>query len=102
MRKYARTDKNHSEIVAALRKAGCSVLSLASLGNGAPDILVGRTAYVGHETNYNFLLEVKDSDKPPSARALTPDEQKWQASWRGQVCTVTSVEEALRAVGVMT
>lgn len=45
-------DQNHAEIVHALRDVGCSVLSLASLGRGAPDLLCG---YKGR----NVLLEVK-------------------------------------------
>lgn len=30
-----------AEIAEALRRAGCTVQSLAALGNGAPDLLVG-------------------------------------------------------------
>ena len=40
MRRAARVDSNHIEIVKAFRKLGCSVLSLASLGKGVPDLLV--------------------------------------------------------------
>lgn len=93
MRK-ARVDDNHAEIVAALRQVGCSVQSLASLGNGCPDLLVGT-----HKAN--FLLEVKDGRKSPSRRKLTPDEKDWHEAWRGQVCVVESVNDALRVVGIM-
>ena len=41
MRRRPRVDANQAEIVAALRAAHCSVQSLASLGDGAPDLLVG-------------------------------------------------------------
>ena len=93
MRKFARVDDNHAEIAAALRQAGCSVQSLASLGSGCPDLLVGRH-------NANFLLEVKDGRKSPSKRRLTPDEKDWHEAWRGQVCVVESVNDALWVVGV--
>ena len=78
----------------ALRAIGCTVYSLAEVGNGVPDLLVG---YHG----VNLLLEVKDGAKPPSARKLTPDQQQFHATWRGQKVVVTSVNEALAAVGVM-
>ena len=38
----AKIDANQNEIVDALRKAGCSVQILSSVGKGCPDILVGR------------------------------------------------------------
>jgi hypothetical protein len=48
-----------------------------------------------------FLVEVKDGAKPPSARQLTPDQERWHREWRGPVAVVTSVDEALRAVGLL-
>lgn len=93
MRRAARIDDNQREIVEALRRAGASVESLAPMGKGVPDLLVG-------VKRNNYLLEVKDGSKRPSARRLTPDEQVWQARWGGQVVTVESVEEALQAVGL--
>ena len=36
-----RVDRNHSEIVDALRQAGASVQSLVKVGDGCPDLLVG-------------------------------------------------------------
>ena len=40
MRRAARTDSNHLELVKAFRTLGCSVLSLAAVGKGVPDLLV--------------------------------------------------------------
>lgn len=91
MRRAARVDDNQAEIVAALRAAGCSVTSLASIGKGCPDIVVGRAGM-------NYLMEIKDGNKPPSKRSLTPEEKKWHESWKGQVAVVESVEDALRVV----
>lgn len=93
MRRAARVDANHAEIVAALRAAGCSVSSIAAVGGGLPDLLVGRSGM-------NYLLEVKDGSKSPSARRLTKDEQEWHDVWRGVVHTVYSVQDALKAVGL--
>ena len=91
MRRRARTDGNHSEIVAALRAAGCSVQSLAALGSGVPDLLVG-------VAGRNLLVEVKNGRKPPSKRRLSPDEIQWHQQWAGQVITVASIDEALAVI----
>ena len=97
MRRAARVDENQSTIVKALRAHGCDVLSLAAVGNGCPDLLVSRPYYPRHY----FLLEVKDGAKPPSARKLTPDQLKFHAEWKGPIHVVTSVQEALDAVGIV-
>ena len=94
MRRAAKVDDNQGEIVAALRAAGCSVTSLASVGRGCPDLVVGRAGVT-------YLLEVKDGSKPPSKRRLTPDEKAWHGAWRGQVAVVESVQDAFKAVGMM-
>lgn len=91
MRRHAKTDANQTEIVAALRAIGCSVLSLAPLGNGAPDLLIG---IFGR----NYLLEVKDGAKPPSRRALTPLEKEFHNTWKGQVAIVETAEQAIEIV----
>jgi len=93
VRYAAKVDANQGEIVKALRDIGCTVQSLAPVGGGVPDLLVG---YHG----VNYLLEVKDGSRPPSERGLTPHQEKFHASWRGQKTVVTSREEALAAVGV--
>ena len=91
MRRAAKIDANHGDIVEALRGIGCSVLSLAPLGKGAPDLLVG---YWGRNT----ILEVKDGSKPPSKRKMTPDEEAFAEAWRGQYAVVETVEQAIEAV----
>lgn len=63
------------------------------MGRGVPDLLVGFRGA-------NLLLEIKDGAKQPSKRQLTPDEAAWHAKWRGQVCVVETLAEALAAVGL--
>lgn len=94
MRYRPRIDGNQKEIVRALRDVGASVLSLAALGHGVPDLLC---AFRG----VTVMLEVKDGSLPPSHRRLTPDEQNFIDLWRGRVYVVESVEAALKAVGAM-
>jgi len=93
MRRAAAVDANQKAIVAALRTVGCSVLPLHAVGKGCPDLLVGWGGF-------NLLMEVKDGKKPPSARALTQDQVDFHRDWRGHVAVVTSVKEALEAVGI--
>lgn len=91
MRRAAKVDDNQAEIVAALRKIGASVQPLHAVGQGCPDLLVGWRGMTS-------LLEVKDGKKPPSARKLTEDQEKWHANWRGQVAVVETIEQAIEAV----
>lgn len=91
MRRAARVDENQSDIVAALRAIGATV-KVISQGDGIPDLLVG---FMGK----TILLEVKDGKKPPSARKLTPAEQKFFDEWRGgSLAIVNTVDEAIAAV----
>lgn len=93
MRRNAKIDDNHAQVVDALRKAGCKVMSLAAIGKGCPDILAMKGGRL-------WLLEVKDGSKAPSARKLTPAQIKWHAEWVGApVVVVETAEQALQAVG---
>jgi len=88
---YARIDTNHKEIVKALRDAGASVVSLASMKHGCPDLLVG---YEGE----TLLMEIKKDSKAK----YTPDQLDFIVKWKGgAVSRVDSVEAALRALGVI-
>lgn len=95
VRRRARIDANQPEIVAALRAAGATVISLAACGDGIPDLLCGFRGKTA-------LIEVKDSQQPPSKRQLTPDQLDWHAAWRGgTLAVVCDVESALRVLKVM-
>lgn len=95
MRVAAKIDANQEQVVLALRAVGASVQTLAAVGKGVPDLLVG---YQGK----TLLLEVKDGRKPPSARRLTEDQLKWHGAWRGgPLAVVDGPDAALRMLGVM-
>lgn len=86
----AKVDKNQREIVMALRQVpGCSVAVTSSAHDGFPDLVVGFRGT-------NSMLEVKDRNGK-----LTPAQEKFHASWRGQIEVIRSVEEALRAIGAI-
>jgi hypothetical protein len=91
----ARIDANHEQVVSALRAAGASVQSLAGVGKGVPDLLVG---FQGK----TLLMEVKDGRKTPSERRLTDDQIRWHGAWNGgPLAIVDGVDAALRMLGVM-
>jgi len=91
MRRTGRIDANQPLIVKALRGAGASVRILSNVGDGCPDLLVGFR-------QQNWLMEIKDPTRKPSERQLTDDEKDFFQGWRGQVCMVETVEEALRVI----
>lgn len=89
-RKFAhKVDVNQSEIVAELRKLGCSVCILSSVGAGCPDILCGKSGR-------NWLFEVKNGGKK-----LTFDEQLFHDTWNGQVNVIENTKDALVLMGVI-
>lgn len=92
MRKKGRVDENQKEIVSGLRAIGATVALLSSLGSGIPDILVG---FRGK----NYLMEIKNPEKPIRDQRLTKDEQVWIDAWWGQVDVVKTLGEGLVVIG---
>lgn len=86
MKQAAKIDATQPGIVAALRAAGWGVLSLAALGNGAPDLLVARHGCAG-------LIECKSR-----GGRLTDLQRAFAATWPGNVGVAYSPEEALDLV----
>ena len=82
----AKIDDNHKSVVRALKTIGCSVQSMANIGNGCPDLLVG---YHGQ----NFLVEVKTLKGKTNALQI-----KWHQAWRGIVKIAHSPEEAIKQI----
>ena len=87
---YARIDTNHKEIVKALRELGATVVSLASMKHGCPDLLVG---YAGE----TVLMEIKRDAKAK----FTSDQLEFLGKWKGgAISRVDSVEAAIRVLGI--
>lgn len=92
MRRAAKVDANQAEIVAALRRVGAMVQSLAAIGQGVPDLLV-------LWRNVLILMEVKDGSKPLSKRKLTPMEADFYEQWKdGPLFVVESVNDAINVL----
>ena len=83
-----------------MRDCGCSVLDLAQIGGGVPDLLVG---YRG----LNYLIELKSIDEKgkmsDGAQRSAVRQLAWATMWRGTpVKVVTDLLGALTAVGCKT
>jgi hypothetical protein len=86
MRKYGKVDLNQNEIVGVLQKFG-TVISLASVGRGCPDLIFG---YKGR----NYLLEIKNGKNAK----LTDDQEEFFSSWSGHVCIIRSIDDVLEFI----
>jgi hypothetical protein len=89
VRRAAKVDANQEQIVSALRAAGASVQSLASIGKGCPDLLVAFRQAM-------YLLEVKRGTAKPN-----PMQYDWHADWMAEVYVVRTADEALRVIGAI-
>lgn len=95
MRRAARTDTNHAQIVKALRDYGCKVFDTSAIGAGFPDLLIGIHGRLG-------LVEVKGGQKPPSARRMTEAQVAFWDEWAGcPMALVQDVDSALRFARVL-
>lgn len=84
MRRAARTDGNKAEVVAEFLAHGCSVYDLKM----PVDLLVGAN-------NKTMLVEIKNSNRPPSKQKHTKAQAEFMATWKGgPVATVRDVEGA--------
>ena len=83
MRRDAKVDSNQNEMRLAFRKMGASVLSLAPIGKGCPDLLI---CYRG----ILYLIEVKTKKGK-----LNDLQIKWHDEWSGPVKTLYSTDEAI-------
>ena len=100
MNKYAkRVDANHTQVVEALRSAGCVVDDLSAIGGGVPDLLVG---YMRRGERLFWLCEIKDGKKPKSDQKLTDAQIHWHEKYAGwPVSIVDGPEAALRHLRVL-
>jgi Holliday junction resolvase len=94
MRIAAKVDKNQADMIQALRDEGCSVFSLAGMGKGCPDLLVG----IASKT---YLVEVKDGARYGKSRSiesmLTKDQKTFIAKWTGSPVVILKDIETAKA-----
>lgn len=92
MRRRARKDANHADIVRVFRDHGATVLDVSTVPNLGCDLIVGMY-------KVTRPVEVKDGSKPPSQRKLTGSEEDLIAGWKGGpvevVCSEADVDRVL-------
>ena len=66
-------DTNHKEIVGLFKKMGCSVLDLAAVGGGCPDILVGLNGKT-------MLVEIKSKNGKLNNKQI-----EFSKNWKGNL-----------------
>lgn len=88
LHRYARRrDLNEPGIIAALQHSGCDVEQIDLC-----DLIVGRAGM-------NYLIEIKRPKRRSESR-ITDRQKRLRATWRGQYTIVSTVAEALKAVGL--
>ena len=98
-----RIDSNQKEITQALRDAGITVFVTSELGRGFVDLVSSYSPTGKKEDGRTYLIEIKDGNKPPSARKLTPSEQQFHDIWQDEILIIESlddVKEFLKGLGI--
>lgn len=90
MRRAARKDANHNAVASEFERLGCSFIDLS----GTPCGFDGAAGYGG----LSIMVEIKDGEKPPSARKLTPNEEKVHARWTGGKRLVMNMDDVAATV----
>ena len=86
-------DENQKAIVNSLRQLGISVAVCSQAGDGFPDLVV---SYKG----FNYLIEIKDGNKPPSKQKLTSKQRKFHSEWKGQIAVANSLDQVFKIIGL--
>ena len=94
MRKFARKDSNHDDVVKEFERLGAVVIDMSALGNGVPDIMACLQ-------NVCIPVEVKDGSKPPSKRVLTADQTMWWCKARMNPRVVKNMTDVEDTVNVL-
>jgi hypothetical protein len=72
---------------------GLTVVHTHTVGSGMVDVVCGFRGV-------NYLFEIKDPAKPPSARKLTPDEQRFHDEWTGSVHVIETLSDVLSILNI--
>lgn len=89
VRRVARKDKNHDELVAVFRRLGCVVLELHQAGSGVPDLLVKCHGLWRP-------VEVKNPAGSYGRRGLSNSQKKFEQEFDYQIPIVRSTDDVLK------
>jgi len=82
----AKIDKNQKQIVRELRDAGYSVICLHTVGNGCPDLAVGKNGIT-------YLVEVKSD-----AGKLTEKQKAFFCGWQGNAFVARTFDQIIEKI----
>lgn len=91
-----RTDHNHKDVVKEFREVmpEATVFDASGAGRGFPDLVIGWRGK-------NYLFEIKDPEKCPSARSLTDAQKDFHLEWQGTVKVVHSAAQICAEIARM-
>lgn len=92
-----RRDGNHSALVSAFERLGCSVADMTKVGiDGFPDVLVGCAGVSGRAWH---LVEFKDPSQAYGRKGLSKPQKEFDAASKGEaVYCVNSVDGVIALV----
>lgn len=90
-RRDAKTDANQTRLVKIMRDMGASVVITSSTHGGFPDVVVGWGGVT-------VLTEIKDGNKPPSKRKLTPAQIEFHNEFKGAKTVIETPAHAIELV----
>ena len=93
VRRAARLDTTHKPIQEAFRRLGCSVLSLAQVGSGCPDLLVACGVVA-------CLVECK-TPKRGTKKGTAERQAEFRVTWQGWTEIARDMGDVARIVGRM-
>ena len=88
MRRAARTDNNHQDIIDTFRRMGFKVFDLSAVGKGMFDIIISKKGL-------NCLVEIKHGEKCKSAQKLTNAQEAFSEEWCGLRAVVNDTQSCL-------
>lgn len=91
MRRAAKIDNIQPQIVQTFELAGFSVLLLAGVGKGCPDLLIANA------WNRTALIEVK-SGNARTKKSTKKRQDDFRSRWKGNVFTVRNVDDAVQVI----
>ena len=96
MRRAAKVDLNHSQMVRDIRDCGYPVLDLAGVGGGCPDIAIPAQG-IWH------MVEIKQPGRRGKKNEFTPAQIKFHAMYGhyADIHIAYTLDDALRAIGAI-
>lgn len=86
-----RVDSNQKEIVKVFKDLGCSVFDTSRLGQGFPDLVIGKN-------QKTVLVEIKKDDKAK----FTAAQDLFMMNWRGStVVRINDIDGVIRLVKLL-